>query len=67
MSNQNKRIKKWTILGLSIIAAAWMIAGPAWLAKLGLQSEKLIELLTFMPAFGVMFMIVIAPPGSCCL
>ena len=51
-------------LGFSILAAAWMIAGPGWLVKMGLESEKLIEVLTFMPAFGVMFMIVVARPGA---
>lgn len=55
--------KNLKILGMSTLAAAWMIAGPDWLAQLGLQNDKLIDLLTFVPAIGVMFMIAMMRPG----
>ena len=63
MTNKKKSLKYKSILPLSFVAAAWMIAGPAWLETLGLQSDKLIDLITFVPAMGVMLMIVMARPG----
>jgi len=44
------------ILGLSILAAAWIIASPDWIAGLGMQNDKLIDIISYIPAMGVVLM-----------
>ncbi len=40
MKNTSKRKHTALILGVSILAAAWLIGGPDILAKFGVSSEK---------------------------
>ncbi len=61
MTNHKRHIAK--TLGVAMLAAAWIIAGPDWLAKLGIQNSKAIDLLTLTPAVIVMFFIIKARPG----
>ncbi len=63
MKKTYKRSYIYKTLGISLLAAAWLIAGPDWLTKLGLQNAKIIELLTLIPALTVMFTLIAARPG----
>ena len=46
--------RSFLVLGLAILAAAWMIAGPSVLNRLNLH-ETVVELLVWVPAMTVFF------------
>jgi len=43
----------WAVLVVAILAAVWMIISPDVLKSLGLTNEKLIDVLAYVPAIGV--------------
>lgn len=62
MTKNSNKLHIAKILSISLLAAAWIIAGPDWLSKLGLQNAKAIDLLTLIPALMVMFSVVRTRP-----
>jgi len=56
-------LRQKLLIPISILAAAWMIVGPDWMAGWGMASEKWMTFLTWLPAGIVFWMITSAQPG----
>jgi len=54
----------WAIIGVSILAAAWIIVSQDLLQGLGLQNQKLIDVLAYVPAICVIFMAACTSSGA---
>lgn len=63
MTKKNNRFHVIKTLSISLLAAAWIIAGSDWLTKLGLHNAKAIEFLTLIPALTFMFFMIKARPS----
>ena len=65
MSTHKKPRRAYVIkvLGVSLIAAIWLIVGADVLGTLGITDETIVDLLTFVPAFTAWLIVTAARPG----